>query len=276
MCVCEVVLRPTCTRAYGSTVFACSPFVSNKQAFVVLNSGSVLECMCIGTESIGGYLLTPRCRYRLNSGPKGWTPAECFEHVITIKLERVDKVACTQMPGVCARVIRHLTDKHQYGENPSVQHCSQDLDSMRNSREALSSANKQHVLLNTLHAKCESPLSSITRTLCRAEHASHLLVWGEYATDGHDPGEAHASVGASLGAEGAENGTRRAVCLACVDMTRLDAKFVVKNITNAAGKAAPALFSEVRSALVHVYMLFRWHIMWCSACKSIHTWFCSM
>jgi hypothetical protein len=181
-------------------------------------------------------------RYRLNATAKGCTPAECRDHAITIKLERVDKIACTQLPGVCARIIRHANDSqssqdHKPGAQP------RDSGDKQGGNDA---AGQQYVLLNTLHAKCESPVSSITRTLGRAEHASHLLVWGLYATDGEPAATAVPAGGATERDDVKEaGGGGGGLELACVDMIRLDAKFVVRKMSKAAGSSTPALFSEV-------------------------------
>jgi len=192
--------------------------------------------VCIHTYT---HTRKPPCRYRLDSSAKGCTPAECCEHAITIKLERVEKLACTQLPGVCARIIRHVGDLQPSSRDhkQGLQH--RDSGHKHGGNDAMSG---QHVLLNTLHARCESPVSSITRTLARAEHASHLLVWGMRTTVAdHDATAACTATNSEMETDGLGGDLR----MACVDMVRLDAKFVVKNMSKAAGKSTPALFSEV-------------------------------
>ncbi len=184
-------------------------------------------------------------RYKLHPGAKVLIPAECTDQGITIKLQRLEKVACTQQPGVCARVTRHVTTQRSADES----HGSHDQGGNRDAtskRDAVSSTNQ--VLLNTLHSRREGPVLSVTRTLCRAEHASHLLVWGEPVDDGAAPEHEDASQGSE------KQGAGKTLRLACVEMARLSSKFVVRNVSKAPDRAVPALFSEACHPCIFVFV----------------------
>jgi hypothetical protein len=171
------------------------------------------------------YVFVFTCRYKLHSTTKSWIPAESTEHAITMKLERIDQVACTQQPGVCARVIRHITGKAQGKVDESSQSASDSEEDFSSNNHDMSSTCTNQVLLNTLHSRSESSVMSITRTLCRAEHASHLLVWAEpvgVSSEKTSQDESKSTDGKD------KDNTRTAVRLVSVQMTRLAAKFVVK------------------------------------------------
>lgn len=80
--------------------------------------------------------------------------AEAEEHSVTIFLKE-EVSAATSQKGIVGRVVLH-------GENKG---------------------DKDEVLLDLLHADPKSALMSIARTLCRAENASNMLVWGRELPD---------------------------------------------------------------------------------------------
>ncbi len=188
-------------------------------------------------------------RYKINTESGSATPAESTEHVITIRLERIEKLECTQQPAVCARIVRHVKSPASQGSNlmSSKPNKGQTSAEEHGSREGATSDRKEHVLINSLHAKCQSVVSSVTRTMCRAEHASHLLIWGELDNADSDAAKSHHGDAVEEDGKAQTESSSGSIRLASVDMMRLDAKFVIRNVSKAAEKPRPALFSEARN-----------------------------